>query len=102
MLHSVCLKSEIKLDNTGNIFELPVIVTVDGVLKSFLDYLIVYRNRSRSWIDRSVFAVRLLMDYTKQNESAFENRLQLFREFANSLYTGTIGEHGEDPSWLRW
>jgi len=102
MLHSVCLNSGIKLDNTGNILELPVIVTNEGILKSFLEFLIVYRNRSRSWIDRSVFAVRLLIDYTKQNESAFDNKFALFREFTNALYTGTIGENGEDPSWLRW
>ncbi len=102
MLNSVCLNSFIKLDNTGNIVELPVIVTNEGILKSFLDYLIVYRNRSRSWIDRSVFAVRLLIDYTKQNQSAFDNKVELFREFANALYTGTIGDNGEDPSWLRW
>ena len=102
MLHSICLKASLSIDNTGNKITLPVVVTDDGLLRSFLDYLIVNRNRSRSWIDRSVFAVRLLIDYTKQNESAFENKFELFREFANSLYTGTIGESGEDPSWLRW
>lgn len=102
MLHSIALRTSVRFDNTGNILELPAIVTNEGILKSFLEYLIVYRNRSRSWIDRSVFAVRLLIDYTKQNESAFDNKFELFREFANALYTGTIGNNGEDPSWLRW
>lgn len=82
--------------------DLPVIVTRDGLLRSYLDYLIVNRSRSRSWIDRSVFAVRLLIDYTKQNQDLFEKPSQIFREFANALYTGTVGEEGEDPSWLRW
>ncbi|WP_087461882.1 hypothetical protein [Oleiphilus messinensis] len=90
------------IDNTGSKVSLPVVITTDGLLKSFLDYLVVYRTLSRSWIDRSVFAVRLLIDYTKQNESAFDNKFELFREFSNSLYTGTIGEDGKDPSWLRW
>lgn len=102
MLHSICLKSDIRLDNTGSVVELPVIVTVDGVLKSFLDYSVVNRNKSRSWIDRSTFAVRLLIDYSKQNEGCFKNPYELFREFANCLYTGTIGDDGCDPSLLRW
>lgn len=102
MINSICLMSNIKVDNTGTVAVLPVIVTADGVLKSFLDYLIVNRNRSRSWIDRSVFAVRLLIDYTQQNNCCFEKSYELFREFANCLYTGTVGDDGNDPSWLRW
>lgn len=102
MLHSICLEANLSIDNTGNRESLPVVITTDGLLKSFLDYLVVRRTLSRSWIDRSVFAVRLLIDYTKQNESVFDNKFELFKEFSNSLYTGTIGEDGEDPSWLRW
>jgi integrase len=102
VLHSICLAANLCIDNTGSKITLPVVITDDGLLQSFLDYLIVHRNRSRSWIDRSVFSVRLLIDYTIQNESAFDNKFDLFREFANSLYTGTIHENGEDPSWLRW
>ncbi|MFB2762785.1 gamma-mobile-trio recombinase GmtY [Marinobacter shengliensis] len=102
MLHSVCVEASVKIDNTGVQVVLPVIVTPDGLLRSYLDYLIVHRNKSRSWIDRSAFAVRLLIDYTRQNESCFENHYDLFREFSNCLYTGTVGEFGEDSSWLRW
>ena len=102
MLNSVCLEANIRVDNTGLQVSLPVIVTHDGLLRRYLDYLIVHRNKSRSWKDRSAFAVRLLIDYTKQNEGCFDKHYQLFREFSNSLYTGTIGENGNDPSWLRW
>ncbi|MBQ0746747.1 MAG: site-specific integrase [Marinobacter sp.] len=102
MLHSVCVEADVTIDNTGSTVSLPVIVTPDGLLRSYLDYLIVHRHKSRSWVERSAFAIRLLIDYTKQNEECFEKPLQLFREFANSLFTGTIGENGIDPSWLRW
>lgn len=102
MLNSICLMSNIKLDNTGVVVELPVIVTADGVLRSFLDYSIVNRNRSRSWIERSTFAVRLLIDYSKQNQDCFEKPYDIFREFANCLYVGTIGDDGRDQSSLRW
>ncbi|MAI33378.1 MAG: integrase [Rhodopirellula sp.] len=102
MLNSVCIEANIKVDNTGTKISLPVIVTQDGLLKSYLDYLIVHRYKSRSWKDRSAFAVRLLIDYTNQNKDCFETPHQLFQEFSNSLYTGTIGEDGSDPSWLRW
>jgi hypothetical protein len=102
VLNSVCIEANIKVDNTGTKISLPVIVTQDGLLKSYLDYLIVHRYKSRSWKDRSAFAVRLLIDYTNQNKDCFETPHQLFQEFSNSLYTGTIGEDGSDPSWLRW
>ena len=102
VLNSVCVEANIRMDNTGLQVSLPVIVTHDGLLRSYLDYLIVHRNKSRSWKDRSAFAVRLLIDYTKQNEGCFDKPYELFREFSNSLYTGTIGEDGNDPSWLRW
>jgi len=102
VLNSVCVEANVRVDNTGLKLSLPVIVTEDGLLRSYLDYLIVHRNKSRSWLDRSAFAVRLLIDYTKQNEGCFENPYELFKEFSNCLYTGTIGEDGEDPSWLRW
>ncbi|UZD65681.1 gamma-mobile-trio recombinase GmtY [Marinobacter sp. AN1] len=102
MLHSICLQANIKVDNTGVGVTLPVIITPEGLLKSYLDYLVVRRRKSQSWIERSTFAVRLLLDYTKQNEHCFDNHFDLFREFSNCLYTGTIGEDGSDPSWLRW
>ncbi|MFY3773003.1 gamma-mobile-trio recombinase GmtY [Marinobacter salsuginis] len=102
MLHSICVEANVRIDNTGIKSTLPVIVTPDGLLKSYLDYLIVKRHRSRSWIERSAFAIRLLIDYTKQNDGCFDKPYELFREFANSLFTGTIGEDGLDPSWLRW
>ena len=102
MLNSVCVEASVKLDNTGVKVSLPVIVTRDGLLRSYLDYLVVHRQKSRSWKERSAFAIRLLIDYTAQNEGCFENPHELFREFANCLYAGTIGDDGHDPTWLRW
>lgn len=102
MLNSVCVEASVRVDNTGLQVSLPVIVTKDGLLRSYLDYLIAHRHKSRSWKDRSAFAVRLLIDYSTQNEGCFDKHYELFKEFANCLYTGTIGEDGKDPSWLRW
>lgn len=102
MLNSVCVEANVRLDSTGIWVSLPAIVTEDGLLRSHLDYLLAHRNKSWSWQDRSAFAIRLLIDYTKQNEGCFDSPYELFREFANCLYTGTVGEDGKDPSWLRW
>jgi hypothetical protein len=39
VLNSVCVEANVKVDNTGIEMSLPVIVTHDGLLRSYLDYL---------------------------------------------------------------
>ncbi len=102
MLCSIKIQASIVVDNTGNALSLPVIVTREGVLKSYLNYLIVFRFRSQSWISRSVFSVRLLIDYVDVNKSVFSKPKDLFREFSNCLFTGTSDEDCYDPSGLFW
>ncbi|WP_413113191.1 gamma-mobile-trio recombinase GmtY [Thaumasiovibrio sp. DFM-14] len=102
MHSSTALKARITLDNTGTQVETPVIVTSEGVLKSYLNYLLAFRHKSESWKNRSVFAVRLLLDYMNANKGVFEKPKDMFREFSNALFTGTVGNDGSDPSGLRW
>lgn len=99
---SVKVNAKVRLDNTGVVQELPVILTEGGVLKSHLQYLAHYRSRSKSWADRSAFAVGLLLEFWEANQDAVIDPKRMFREFALSLYTGTVGEDGNDPSNLRW
>lgn len=102
MLVSTRLNAEVVVDNTGNVLDLPVIVTEEGLLGSYLRYMVIYRNKSRSWQNKSVQAIQLLLDYVYVNHKVFLKPQHLFKEFSNSLYTGTIGENGDDPSGLRW
>jgi len=102
MRSSVKTQANVIVDNSGNVISLPVVVTKEGVLKSYLEYLVIYRFRSQSWIDRSVFSVRLLIDYFEENEIAFKNPKDLFREFVNCLFTGTISRDIVDPLGLNW
>lgn len=98
----VKINAKVRLDNTGVAIEFPAILTEGGVLKSHIQYLTHYRSRSKSWADRSAFAVCLLLEYWEANGDAITDPKRMFREFALSLYTGTVGEEGEDPSHLRW
>jgi len=102
MHSSTVLTAQVTIDNTGSRFELSVIITSEGILKSHLDYLIVFRGKSESWKNRSVFAVRLLLDYMNANKGVFDKPRDMFREFSNSLFTGTVSNDGFDPSGLRW
>ncbi|NRB43079.1 MAG: site-specific integrase [Pseudomonadales bacterium] len=102
MLSSTLLRSNVTRDNTGITLSIPVIITKYGILKSYLDYLIVNRNKSESWKDRSAFSLRLLIDYIGQNEDCFKTPREMFTAFSDALFTGTIGTDGEDLSGLRW
>ncbi len=102
MLSSTTLQANVIVDNTGITVQLLAIVTDEGVLHSYLKYLIFNRQKSESWKNRSVFSVRLLLDYMNENGGVFEKPRDMFREFSNSLYTGTIDAQGKDPTALRW
>jgi len=102
MLHSTQLRAEISLDNSGVTISLPTIVTTEGLNKSHLEYLLFSRHKSESWLERSTFALRLLIDYMAVNENVFATPKKMFIEFCEKLYLGTVGRDGEDPSNLRW
>jgi site-specific recombinase XerD len=96
------LNADVVVDNTGIALELPVIITGEGLLSSYLQYMMIYRNKSRSWQSKSVQAIQLLLDYISVNQNVFQKPQHLFSEFSNSLFTGTVDQNGDDPSGLRW
>ena len=92
----------IKVDNTGTSFEVPVIITDEGLLQSFAEYVKTYRNKSASWQNKAVQAMQLLLEYCEVNNSAFSKPTEMFAEFSNALFTGTVDTQGDDPSGLYW
>lgn len=97
----IVVKAKVRTDN-GLPFELSVIVTSDGILKSHLDYLLKHRAKSESWRAASIRAVGMLVDYMSANQGVFDTPQKMFEEFAHSVFSGTIDENGNDPSELRW
>lgn len=102
MRHSTTINARIITDNTGMYQELPVIISMSGMLTQHLRFLLRNRYKSPSWKNRAVFSVRLFIDYTIANKSAFKSNLELFDSFASSLIEGTVDQYGNDPSLLRW
>ena len=102
MFASTVSYSNVSVDNTGISVQVPVIITRDGILKSYLDYCLLFRTKSQKWKARSVFSIRLLLDYMEVNKGVFEKPREMFREFSNSLFTGTVGDNNNDPSGLYW
>ncbi len=86
---------------TGVGVELPIVVTDSGVLTGFARYLYLNRDKSRSWQDAATLAIRLLLEYMEVQAGSTDNPRELFTEFANSLFSGTV-EGGDDPSGLYW
>ncbi len=98
---NVVLQAEVYVDS-GHPVTLPVIVTNEGVLKSFLEYLLKHRSKSAKWQQASVKAMRRFLDYCDANYGNFFNPAEMFTEFSNSLFTGTFDQYGNDPSGLGW
>jgi hypothetical protein len=93
----------VRIDNTNKTYKLPsVYIPGEGYLGSFLRYIVKHRTKSKSWKDKVIQAMILLVEYTYANEDCFDTKQQMFEEFTNSLYAGTINKDGDDESGLRW
>ncbi|WP_435609719.1 gamma-mobile-trio recombinase GmtY [Pseudomonas knackmussii] len=88
-------------DLTGRQAVLPVVVTDQGVLREFAQYMYLKRGMSRTWQDDATFAIQLLLEFIEANQEFYEQPRALFSAFSNALYTGTI-ERRRDPSGLYW
>ena len=66
MRYPLIIRSTIHLDNDTEI-RMPVIFTVNGILKSYLEYALMKRNKSHSWLDASASAIRLLVEFVEFN-----------------------------------
>ncbi len=98
--------TKIYRDNTARCIELPsLLVEQKGettILKPLLEYQIKYQDKSKTWHSKLIQAVGLLLDYMDANAGNYTNAKDFFERFAETLYSGTIGENGEDSSGLYW
>jgi hypothetical protein len=103
MMDFVQVRAKVVTDNTGAVFEIPVLLTGAGPLLSLVDYFLWRRHdRSVAWMRKVTQAVSLLLAYAKANSASFRNSRELFHTFSQRLYSGTVGEDGGDPSGLYW
>lgn len=87
---------------SGNRHQLPAVYTRNGILISHLRYLAWYSEKSDSWKEKSIFSVRLLIDYIEAT-SCFKKTTTLLKNFTEALVTGTIDyEACDDSLGLFW
>lgn len=86
----------------GRTYTLPGLLTDKGIVISHLRYLAFNSNKSSSWQERSVFAIKLLISYINANPH-FDTATKLLKAFSLALYTGTIDyKDYKDPLDLYW
>ena len=103
MVALVKAQAKIKVDNTGALLNVPVLLTDQGVFDPLLDYLISEsHHRSLPWMNRVVFSCQLLLEYMEVNKGLFSEPSLLFLNFVQRLSHGTIDTQGYDPSGLFW
>lgn len=92
-----------KTDRTGRTLELPALFTESGVVISHLRYLSFYHDRSQSWITKSIYALKLLIEYIQANTHSFDSVVELLKSFISALSAGTIEwTKLDDTSGLYW
>lgn len=95
--------AHIKIDNSGALLEVPVLLTEHGVFAPLLDYILNQStSKSLPWMNRVVFACQLLLEYMEANRNLFSEPSLLFQHFVQRLSDGTIDDQGYDPSGLFW
>jgi site-specific recombinase XerD len=88
--------------DSGLIFELPAVFTEMGLIVSHLRYLAWFNTKSESWKERSVFSLKLLIEYMHAVPN-YEKVTELLKSFTETLITGTINyEELNDPLDLYW
>ncbi|KRP64709.1 gamma-mobile-trio recombinase GmtY [Pseudomonas orientalis] len=95
--------AKVVVDDSGLHSEIPVLLTDKGVVLPLLDCLLNKQtDHSVSWQRNVVSAAKLLLQYIEANQLAFSDPATLFQSFAARLFTGTVGDDGQDPSNLYW
>lgn len=92
-------------DNSGREYDLPALLTQDGILISHLRFLADpdYLRKSESWKSRNIYSIRLLLAYIHANSEVFESAMDVFKSFAIALEYGTVDiDTQTDPSGLYW
>ena len=97
------VRAKVITDSTGAVSEIPILLTSEGPVESLVDYFLWRRHdRSVAWMRKVAQAVGLALAYAHANSTSFKSSRELFRNFAQRLYSGTIGADGRDPSGLYW
>lgn len=87
---------------SGQVYQLPGLLTESGLIISHQRYLAWYCNKSASWKERSVFALRLLIEFINANNNV-SKATQLLKAFTLALVTGTIDyKSNSDQLGLYW
>ena len=83
--------------DSGLSFELPAAFTEMGLIVSHLRYLAWFNTKSESWKERSVFSLKLLIEYIYVVPS-YEKTTELLKSFTETLIIGTTNyELFNDP-----
>lgn len=90
-----------KVNNRVTSFHFPALFTESGLLISHLRYLYTNRYKSQSWMERSGFAVQLLLKFIERQKANFLSATELLLAFVEALQFGTI-QDGKDSSRLFW
>jgi hypothetical protein len=72
------------------------------ILEQLHKYQLKYHRKSRSWHNKLIQVVGLLLDYIDANQDNYCSAKEFFEIFTESIYSGTINEDGSDPSGLYW
>lgn len=85
-------------------FELPAILTEQGILISHLRYLAWFNRKSQSWKERSIYSLRLLLEYLNSVSAETATSItQHLKGFSENIIAGTINlKTLDDPSGLFW
>lgn len=93
-------------ENTGRSIDLySILIEQNGetsLLYPLYEYQLKNHLMSRSWHNKLIQAVELMLDYIDANQHCFSSPKDFFESFAESLYSGTINEDGYDSSGLYW
>lgn len=102
MKHSLKLAVTYTDTASENQYQLPAVYTRGGILISHLRYLAWYSEKSDSWREKSIFSVRLLIDYIEATPT-FDKVTALLKNFTLALVTGTTNfQHSNDSLGLFW
>jgi len=102
-MYVVKIKTRYVSDLTGKEFLLPALFTESGLVLSHLRFLAYKNEKSSSWKERSVFSLKLLIEFIYANDRVFTKTRDLLLAFSQSLVEGTINPATlEDPSELFW
>ncbi|WP_193075360.1 gamma-mobile-trio recombinase GmtY [Pseudomonas sp. FME51] len=87
--------------SSGRSYELPALLTEKGILVSHVKYLAHFSYKSRSWQERSCYALRLLLSYINATPEIL-SATKTLKSFTESLLIGTIDRNLNDPLQLYW